>query len=348
MEIKEELNIEHYHWLTLASSTLHSGSLRSWQHKNTTPITYAGNPINEPQQLFFAVTLDNILRPEQIIVWSMEITNTVNITLNKSLVGTRNENYFESNISYDTLKDDLYDCNVIQYTSKMIDDATNKMRYTVTFKTTQDSEGKNALIWWINPLKLYNEEMHSRIISNVNIYESVDKAASSGATPEEMREVLNQWGEEELIPGIGEQIEEKVPGAVEEAIENIERENENKANTKIEEIKEQLQETINPYFENTQQISEAIHSGFGGVFGYTGTDAVITLPAANNPMADGALLWPETQVDLGYWWFKLPSALRAFITAYSTFVILYACLTEMLDTINTILIHRELLGRPDK
>ena len=166
-----------------------------------------------------------------------------------------------------------------------------------------------------------------------------------------MREVLSSWSEDELIPGIGQeigdQIEDKVPGAVEDALNQHDQQKETQAGSKIEEFKEQLKEAIDPYFENTTEIRDALHGGLTGVFGYQGTDATITFPAANNPLADNAQLWPETLVDLGVWWNRLPAAMRSTITIFSTFVILYCCLNEMLDTINTILIHRELLGMPD-
>lgn len=312
---------------------------------NAFPVTLSG--ATDYSTLFVGWQVDQIIPDNTIVVAQMVISNIRDNSstpfqvgagqlASKSVTESHNGSFY-LNMPYDQ--------EILETTIARVSDG---VRITIAYKAS----GYTSKYPFIRFYPLIKQDMGYVVqATSIDLYESIEDAAGSGVTPEEMREVLSSWSEEELIPGIGEevgeQIENKVPGAVEDALINHDQQQESQAGSKIEQFKEQLQETIDPYFENTTEIRDALHGGLTGVFGYSGTNAVITFPAANNPMADGAQLWPELTVDLGYWWNQLPTAFRSMITIYATFVILYCCLSEMLDTINTILIHRELLGLPD-
>ena len=295
--------------------------------------------------LFIGYQASEIIPDGTVMVMTVTLDNQIDTQPRQVGVGQMASGAITTTHTGDFFLNMPYDQEIIATTVQLVSEGT---RITVTSRA-QGYTNKYPFMR-IEPIAPIDSEWAVKI-ADLDMYDTILDAAGSGTTPEEMREVLDAWGEEELIPGIGQeignQIDNKVPSAVEDALNKHDQQQETQGNSKIEEFKEQISEIIDPYFENTEQISDALHSGFGGVFGYGGTNATITFPAAHNPMADGALLWPEQTVDLGYWWNRLPAALRAFITAYSTFVILYACISEMLDTINTILIHRELLGMPD-
>lgn len=337
--VKLDINIiAHQEWNT---ATVSNTQFDPWEFISEETFNFNGQTMGQPQQMFLFANIDGMFRENQYIVWTFEITNTryEQITTNKVKITTQTE--VERLDTFDKLKNTNYDAQIIAITNEVINESNGMqdIRYTVTIKTNTDSEGKNGLLWWISPLTLYDTSLYNRTVSSIYMYESVESAAGSGTTPEEMREVLSQWSEEELVPNLGEELINRY--------ENYEEQLIDVASSTIEEITSQFSEAVMPYFENTTEIRDALHGGLTGVFGYSGTNAVITLPAANNPLADGAVLWPQMTVDLGYWWNRLPAALRSMITIYATFVILYCCLSEMLDTINTILIHRELLGLPD-
>lgn len=238
-----------------------------------------------------------------------------------------------------------YDQEIISTTVAKISDGT---RITVTFK----ANGFTNTYPFIRLYPMIRSEM-GYIVKGVryDLFQSIEEAAGSGVTPEEMRDVLDSWGEEELIPGIGQavggKIEEVVPDAILDGLDEHDNQLKNEGGSLIENIKEQIGETITPYFENTDQIRDAIHGGASGIFGYAGTDAVITLPAARNPLTGNSLMWNEQKIDLGMYYNRLPATLRQLISALLTMLISIGVIRELLDTVNTILIHREILGMPD-
>ena len=198
----------------------------------------------------------------------------------------------------------------------------------------------------VRHLKRANDSYYIKMAS-CQLYEDIESASSSGTTPDEMREVLDRWSEEELLPGIGNEFGNQLTEKLPEVYVQLEEANIELGNSIIDEFTSTLGEQIAPYMEEAAQIRDAIHEGAGSVFNYLGTDCVITLPAARNPFTGNSLMWPEYQIDLAQYYRRLPASMRQLISVFLTLLISIGIIREVLDVINTLLIHREILTMPD-
>lgn len=312
---------------------------------NAFPVTLSGT--TDYSTLFIGWQVDQIIPDNTIVVAQMVISNIRDNSTTPFQVGAgqlASKSVTESHNGSFYLNMP-YDQEILETTIARVSDG---VRITIAYKAS----GYTSKYPFIRFYPLIKQDMGYVVqATSIDLYESIEDAAGSGVTPEEMREVLSSWGEEELIPGIGQavgdKIEEVVPDAILDGMDEHDNQLKTEGGSVIENIKEQIGETITPYFENTDQIRDAIHGGASGVFGYAGTDAVITLPAARNPLTGNSLMWNEYQIDLGMYYNRLPAVLRQLISALLTMLVSIGVIRELLDTVNTILIHREILGMPD-
>lgn len=276
-ETKLPVEVLSLHWLNWNQNTTNSTSYTSWNTTTNNSFNFNGRTLDQPQQLFIGVTLDSILRADQVIVWSFTITNTEDIKLSSKVLSL-NAAGFDGNTSYNILKAATYDLSVLTETKQIIDDSTNTVRFTITAKTTSTAEGRNGLVWWMRDLTLADLAQYNRVVSHVNVFESIQAAAGSGTTPEEMRDVLSSWGEEELLPGIQDSVQSGVAAGMEEAL----RDEKNQASSGAQGGVDELAGALSGVTDDITQAKQSFET-LGSALSYSGTSASLTFPAMTVP-----------------------------------------------------------------
>lgn len=113
---------------------------------------------------------------------------------------------------------------------------------------------------------------------NFDLYESIEDAAGSGVTPEEMRDVLSSWGEEELLPGIQDSVQSGVAAGMEEAL----RDEKNQASSGAQSGLDELAGALSGVTDDINQAKQSFET-LGSALSYSGTSASLTFPAMTVP-----------------------------------------------------------------
>lgn len=173
----------------------------------------------------------------------------------------------------------------------------------------------------------------------LNVTTKITVSQYLGTTPDGVyTDILNQINNklENLAASGGGLTEEQVSAAVEEALKNHDESQKN-------EFEEQLnnaQSQIYGELQDFQLAAANIYMSLTGVTNslrYSGTDSILTLPEARNPLANNALLWSRQTVDLAGAWLSLPQTLRSAISVILSLLILLAVVKEVIDIIRWLL-----------
>lgn len=234
-------------------------------------LTSANSTINS--YVFLGYKTNQVIADESIIVATIKVDNIEGITLLGAGQPTSATLFTQTGITYAEMMDIPLTQEVIASTSIQLGDA---IQHTVTFKA-KGYTSQNAVIgYWLGAIATSGSAI---TLVNCDLYESIQEAASSGATPEEMREVLSEWTEEELGPVIKDNVQEGVQAGMEEALENEKEQAHGGASGSIDDVTGALEGVTADMEEITQQVEEFIRS-----FAYQGTSAVITFPALDVPV----------------------------------------------------------------
>lgn len=158
--------------------------------------------------------------------------------------------------------------------STIADNGTGNTRLSVTFKAEQFANQYPIAAWSFSK----NGTLNSVSCANVQLYESIEDAAGSGVTPEEMREVLSSWGEEELLPGIEESVQAGVTSGMEAALEDEKNQASSGAQGGLDELAGALSGVTNDITQAKQSFET-----LGSALSYSGTSASLTFPAMTVP-----------------------------------------------------------------
>lgn len=246
----------------------------SWKLLATMPTTFTSSPSNTSCYMWLVADLREQPVSGKVIVWTFDLQNTAFSEPVRSRVAFTDSNFVTSSKSPYELNTLDYDQYVLATTATQMNADT--VRYTVTVELINPSS--NFLCWNIGKMGLNKTSNTNRTMSQLRIYETVDEAANSGATPEEMREVLSQWGEEELLPGIQDSVESGVQSGMEAALEDEKQQ----ANTDGNSAVDELTGAISGVVDDIDQAKEAFNT-LGSALQYSGTSASLTFPGMNVP-----------------------------------------------------------------
>lgn len=161
-----------------------------------------------------------------------------------------------------------------QIIASTISDTGTHTRLTVTFKASGFVNQYPVCAWKITK----NGTLDAIQYCDAELYETVEDAAGSGMTPEEMREVLSSWGEEELLPGIQDSVESGVQSGMQAALEDEKQQANTDGNSAIDELTGALDGVVG----DINQAKEAFNT-LGSALQYSGTSASLTFPGMNVP-----------------------------------------------------------------
>lgn len=133
--------------------------------------------------------------------------------------------------------------------------------------------------------------------------------------------------------------EEQVNQAIQDALNAHDQQLEQEVGSKLNQILEQIGGVTEPYKQAVDQITGTL-ANVSNIFAYSGTDAVLTLPAAVNPLAGNAVLWQAQQIDLGAAYNTMPSSLRILLQYALRAAVLLAVVNEVINIIKYAIIGR--------
>lgn len=246
----------------------------SWKLLATMPTTFTSSPTNTSCYMWLVADLRDRPVSGKVIVWTFDLRNTAYSEPVRSRVAFTDSTFVNSSKSPKELNALDYDQYVLATTATQMNSDT--VRYTVTVELINPSS--NFICWNIGKMGLNVTSNANRTMSQIRIYETVDEAANSGATPEEMREVLSQWGEEELLPGIQDSVQSGVQSGMEAALEDEKQQASTDGNSAVDELTGALSGVL----DDIDQAKEAFNT-LGSALQYSGTSASLTFPGMNVP-----------------------------------------------------------------
>lgn len=125
---------------------------------------------------------------------------------------------------------------------------------------------------------------------------------------------------------------EEITEAIQDALTAHDQQLEQELSSKLDQILDQISGITEPYKQAVDQITGTL-ANVSNIFAYSGTDAVLTLPAAVNPLAGNAVLWQAQQIDLGAAYNTMPSSLRILLQYALRAAVLLAVLNEVINII---------------
>lgn len=233
-------------------------------------LTSANSSINS--YVFLGYKTNQVIADDSIIVATIKVDNIEAINLLGAGQPTSATLFTQTGITYAEMMEIPLTQEIIASTSIQLGDA---IQHTVTFKA-KGYTSQNAVIGY--RLGAIATSGSAITLVNCDLYESVQEAASSGTTPEEMREVLSSWGEEELLPGIEDSVQQGVTSGMEEALENEKQEASSDGAGNAEELQGAIDEALGD-IEEVQKPFETL----GSALSYAGQSATLTFPGMNVP-----------------------------------------------------------------
>lgn len=173
----------------------------------------------------------------------------------------------------------------------------------------------------------------SGLRSEISIYQYTGTYAEGIYT-----DVLNQINQKlESLAGAGGGLtEEQVSAAVEEALQNHDESLKSEFDDLLNDADRKIKGELHGFQQSTERIYQSM-SGITESLSYSGTNSVLTLPEARNPLANNALLWSRQTVDLAAAWLSLPQNLRNAISIVLSLLILVAVVKECIDIVRYLL-----------
>lgn len=255
-----------------------STSAQSWQEitPNSTDFTVLNNTTLQSNifNLYLSFKVNQVPQDGYVLV----VTITLNSIVNRDSIqligaGQANSNTLPTNTSTPAdLGSLLLNQEIIASTIEEIDDGNTRL--TVTFKAKNFINTYPIAAWSFKK----DGTVQTVSCANVELYETIGDAAGSGLTPEEMREVLSSWGEEELLPGIQDSVQAGVTSGMEAALEDEKQQANTDGNSAINE----LTGALNGVVDDIDQAKEAFNT-LGSALQYSGTSASLTFPGMNVP-----------------------------------------------------------------
>lgn len=214
-----------------------------------------------------------------------------------------------------------------------------------------DNTSKQLSILFYISEDYYNENMidmlHTYIVVNFPVIRSwdyrtvsIDVESYTGVkTYGIYTDILNQIHDKmEGLTG-GGITKEEITEAIEDALNAHDQQLEQEVGSKLNQILEQIGGVTEPYKQAVDQITGTL-ANVSNIFAYSGTDAVLTLPAAVNPLAGNAVLWQAQQIDLGAAYNTMPSSLRILLQYALRAAVLLAVVNEVINIIKYAIIGR--------
>lgn len=137
--------------------------------------------------------------------------------------------------------------------------------------------------------------------------------------------------------------QDQVTEAVEQALADHDQKQMEYADQVLGEGGALINEAVGQYITAVDDIRKSL-SGISDALSYKGTDGVLVLPEARNPMSDNALLWPRQEIDLVAAWNGIPQALRTVVSIVLTLAILTSIIREVMDVLETWNMEKEMTG----
>lgn len=238
------------------------------------PLTMPGTNL-DGGTLFIGFKTNQVIQDGYVIVISVEVDNMAPIVSNLG-VGTMASGAITGSNSGAFFLDMPYEQEIIRET---VHQTASGTRVTVTFKAQgiinqypflriDGVTGRDDSVSVTGNLTLVSMEL----------YETVEDAAGSGTTPEEMREVLEEWTQETLLPGMEESVHNGVTSGMEAALEDEKQQASSGAQGGLDELAGALSGV-------TEDITQAKQSfeTLGSALSYSGTSASLTFPAMTVP-----------------------------------------------------------------
>lgn len=225
------------------------------------------------QTLFLLFDANHIITEGDVIVIQVALRNVTD-TITFEGIGKITDSSFlpgNQNWSRTILSTLIPDQKVIASTIQEI--GQNTKRITVTF-TASGFANTYAFARYNNILR----EGTEILMTEIDLYDSVEDAAGSGTTPEEMRAVLEEWTEETLLPGMEQSVSSGVQSGMEAALEDEKQQASSGAQGGLDELAGALSGV-------TEDITQAKQSfeTLGSALSYSGTSASLTFPAMTVP-----------------------------------------------------------------
>lgn len=157
---------------------------------------------------------------------------------------------------------------------------------------------------------------------------------------EDYTDILNQINDKLSGMGGGSGIsEEQIESAIEDALSAHDEHLSDIVSDKLDEFLGQFAEVTQPYKDAADQITGAI-GNVSNIFASTDFTSTLTLPAAVNPLAANAVLWPAQQIDLSAAYLSLPAAFRNLLQFALRAAVLLAAMKEVVNIIRFAIIGR--------
>lgn len=234
-------------------------------------LTNSYSTIND--HVYMGYKTNQIITDGSIIVATIKIDNIQAINLLGAGKPTSDTTFSKTGITYEKMMAIPLSQEIIASTSIQLG---TSIQHTTTFRA-KGYTSQNVVVGYTLGAPGASTTPAITLV-NCDLYESVQEAASSGTTPEEMRDVLSQWSETELMPGIQDAVEGGVQSGMEAALEDEKQQANTDGNSAIDELTSALDGVVS----DINQAKESFET-LGSALQYSGTSASLTFPGMNVP-----------------------------------------------------------------
>lgn len=231
------------------------------------------NLAGSPKTVYVAFKVNQVLTEGSIVVMQAEFGNLYGTSA--ELMGVGQPNRQLGSAAVPSVWESMpLNQRIIAFTAQNIN--ANNYRFTVTFQASGFTS--QYVYMRIDNILPVGGSTGTMTFANAELYDSVEDAAGSGTTPEEMREVLDSWAEENLIPGVEDAIQSGVQSGMEAALD----EEKQQASSGAEAGLDELAGALSGVTDDINQAKQSFET-LGAALSYSGTTASITFPAMTIP-----------------------------------------------------------------
>lgn len=226
-----------------------------------------------PHLLYVLFEANHIITTDDIIVIQICMQGTAAGFIIDGVGSITNASYLPGKSFIETNLKSFVNPNQTIIATTISDIGYDTKRITITFRAANFTN--NYVFAKFSNLKSTQSKI---TLTEIDLYDTVEEAAGSGTTPEEMREVLDAWADEKLLPGIEDSVQSGVQSGMEAALEDEKQQANTDGNSAIDELTGALDGVVG----DINQAKESFNT-LGSALQYSGTSASLTFPAMNVP-----------------------------------------------------------------
>lgn len=258
-------------------------------------------------------------------------TQKIQLVLDTGLyVDTTQINTLINNVTIDK---ESYVLQLPQEYYSMFYDATSKMLWCVMYLPDHYMTGMEAYMQHVYIMSSLGNLVPTDAFTMIYGQTEIN---ADGLYSNQLNEIISKL--ESMAAG-GGLTQEEVNEAIEDALAAHDEQLRDEGQSKLDQLIEQISSVTDPYRQAVDQITGTLEN-VSNIFAYSGTDAIITFPAAVNPLANNAVLWEAQEIDIGAAYTALPSSLRILLQYALRAAVLLAALHEVINIIKYAIIGR--------